>query len=85
MCFLDLLGVAGGVDMHPDFEASRLMLIVVPLLLLTTIGRSLIVIVKCSLESAIMRWVRWDDGFKQRGERLLQPRSGKIALRRVGT
>jgi len=54
--------------MHPDFEAGRLVPTVVPLLLLTTAGRSSTVIVKCFLESAIMRWVRWDDGFKQRGE-----------------
>ncbi len=47
--FLDLLGVAGGVDMHPDFEAGRLVPTVVPLFL---------------PESAMMGWVGWEDGFK---------------------
>jgi hypothetical protein len=49
---LDLSGVAGGIDMHPDFEAGRLVPTVVPLFLLTTAGRSSTVIVKCFLESA---------------------------------
>jgi len=66
--FLDLLGVAGGVDMHPDLEAGRLVPTVVPLFLLTTPDRSSTVIVEWFPESAIMRWVRWDYGFKQRAK-----------------
>lgn len=61
--FLDLLGVAGGVGMHPDFEAGRLVPTVVPLFLLTTAGRSSTVTVEWFPESAMMRWVGWDDGF----------------------
>ena len=55
--FLDLLGVAGGVDMHPDFEAGRLVPTAVPLLLLTGPGRSSTVAVELFPESAIMYWV----------------------------
>ena len=55
--FLDLLGVAGGVDMHPDFEAGWRVLTVVTLFLPTTPGRSSIVVVECFPESAMMRWV----------------------------
>jgi hypothetical protein len=66
--FLDLLGVAGGVDMHPDFEAGRLVPTVGPLFLLTAANRSSTVTVKWFSESAMMCWVWWDDGFKYRGE-----------------
>ena len=66
--FLDLLGVAGGVDMHPDFEAGRLVPTVVHLFLLTTPGRSSTVTVEWFPESAMMRRVGWDDGFTQRGK-----------------
>jgi hypothetical protein len=60
--FLDLLGVAGGVDVYPDFEAGRLVPTVVPFFLLSTAGRSSTVTVEWFPESAMMRWVGWDDG-----------------------
>ena len=63
--FFDLLGVAGGVDMHPDFEAARRVL-TVPLFLPAPPGRSSTVVVECFPESAMMRWVGWDDGVQQR-------------------
>jgi len=61
--FLDLLGVAGGVDMlwHPDFEASELVrerrFGLMPFFLLTATGRSLSVVVESFPESAIIWWV----------------------------
>ena len=53
--FLDLLGIARGVNIYLDLEASRLVPTVVPLFLLTTPDRSLSVIVEWFPESAIIR------------------------------
>jgi uncharacterized protein YodC (DUF2158 family) len=64
--FLELLGVAGGVDMNPDFGAGRLVPTVMPLFLLTAGGRSPTVIVTEVLESAMMYCIWWDNEFKQR-------------------
>ena len=52
--FLYLLGVAGGVDMHSDFEAGRLVPAIVPLFLLTAAGWSSTVVTKWFSESAMI-------------------------------
>jgi hypothetical protein len=55
ICFLDFLSIAREVDIYSDFEAGRLVPIVVFFLFLTIIGRLLTVIVKCFLKFVIIR------------------------------
>jgi len=60
--FLDLLGVAGGVDTYPDFETGRFVSIVLPFFLLTPACRS--PMVKWFPEPVMMCWVWWNYRFK---------------------